>query len=42
MRYARRTLSGEQIAHARRMFAVSFGSCSFTEPLEGLRAFQLR
>ncbi len=41
LRYARRTLTGDQIAHARRTFAVSFGSCSFTEPLEGLRALHL-
>jgi hypothetical protein len=41
LRCARRVLSEEQIGHARRTFAVSFGSCSFTEPVEGLRALRL-
>ncbi len=30
--------SVEQIRYARENFATSFGSCSFTEPVEGLRA----
>lgn len=41
LRYGRREISGEDIARARRSFAVSFGSCSFTEPLDGLRALKL-
>ena len=31
-------LSSEQIAKARENFAISFGSCSFTEPMHDLRA----
>jgi hypothetical protein len=34
-------LSREEIAGARRSFAISFGSCSFTEPLDDLRALHL-
>jgi hypothetical protein len=33
-----RRLMTEQIAAARREFAHSFGSCSFEEPVAGLRA----
>jgi hypothetical protein len=29
------------LSHARRDFAISFGSCSFTEPVEDLRALRL-
>jgi hypothetical protein len=32
------TLAAEQIAEAREQFCISFGSCSFTEPVEDLRA----
>jgi hypothetical protein len=35
-------LTNEQLASSRRGFAISFGSCSFAEPLEGLRALGLR
>jgi len=35
-------LTNEQLGTARRSFAISFGSCSFAEPLEGLRALGLR
>ncbi len=31
-------LSSEQIANARKNFAISFGSCSFTEPIGDLKA----
>ncbi len=31
------TLTAEQIREARERFAISFGSCSFTEPIEDLR-----
>jgi len=34
-------LSQREIAAARRGFAVSFGSCSFTEPIDDLRALHL-
>ena len=34
-------LSASEIATARRAFAVSFGSCSFTEPIDDLRALHL-
>jgi hypothetical protein len=34
-------LSQREIAAARRSFAVSFGSCSFTEPIDDLRALHL-
>jgi hypothetical protein len=34
-------LSRDEIAAARRSFAVSFGSCSFTEPIEDLRSLHL-
>jgi hypothetical protein len=32
------TLTAEQIQEARAQFCISFGSCSFTEPIEDLRA----
>jgi hypothetical protein len=31
------TLTAEQIRVARERFAISFGSCSLTEPIEDLR-----
>jgi hypothetical protein len=34
-------LSRDEIASARRNFAVSFGSCSFTEPIDDLQALHL-
>jgi len=34
-------LSRDEIAAARRKFAISFGSCSFTEPIEDLRSLHL-
>jgi len=34
-------LSIAQIAEARRDFAISFGSCSFTEPIEDLQSLHL-
>ena len=34
-------LSGDQIAAARDGFSVSFGSCSFTEPIDDLRSLHL-
>ncbi len=34
-------LSHSEVADARRSFAVSFGSCSFTEPIEDLRSLGL-
>jgi hypothetical protein len=33
--------SRHEIAAARRSFAVSFGSCSFTEPIDDLRSLRL-
>jgi len=35
------SLSRDKIAAARRSFAISFGSCSFTEPIEDLQALHL-
>ena len=35
------TLSNAQLRHARQSFCLSFGSCSFTELLDDLRALQL-
>lgn len=35
------TLSNAQLLHARQSFCLSFGSCSFSEPLDDLRALQL-
>ena len=32
------TLTAEQIQEAREQFCMGFGSCSFTEPIEDLRA----
>ena len=34
-------LSQREIAAARRSFAVSFGSCSFTEPIDDLKSLRL-
>lgn len=34
-------LSVDQLAEARRDFAISFGSCSFTEPIDDLRSLHL-
>jgi hypothetical protein len=34
-------LSRDEIADARRSFAISFGSCSFTEPVDDLRTLHL-
>ncbi len=34
-------LSRHEIAAARRSFAISFGSCSFTEPIDDLRSLRL-
>ena len=34
-------LTNEEIAEARRSLAISFGSCSFVEPVEDLRALGL-
>ena len=36
-----RRLSRDEIAAARRSVAISFGSCSFTEPIDDLRALHL-
>ena len=36
-----RDADAEQIAHARDTFVLSFGSCSFTEPIDDLRALRL-
>ena len=41
MRWRAYTLSNAQIASARREFAHSFGSCSFTEPVDDLRELGL-
>jgi hypothetical protein len=35
------TLSNAQLQRARQSFCLSFGSCSFTEPLDDLRALHL-
>lgn len=35
------TLANAQLRHARQSFCLSFGSCSFTEPLDDLRTLQL-
>lgn len=40
-RWRDRVLSAAEIAEARRCFAHSFGSCSFTEPVEALQALGL-
>lgn len=37
LEFAGRRIHREEIAEIRRTFAVSFGSCSFTEPLEEIR-----
>ncbi len=36
------TVSTEEIEHTRNLIAISFGSCSFDEPREDLRALNLR
>jgi hypothetical protein len=41
LRWRERTLTGDQVRVARRDFAHSFGSCSFTEPVQGLQALGL-
>jgi len=33
--------SQREIAAARQIFAISFGSCSFTEPIDDLRSLHL-
>lgn len=37
IRWHGNTLTADQLEHVRRNFAISFGSCSFTEPVDGLR-----
>jgi hypothetical protein len=39
--WRRHQLSQREIAAARRGFAVSFGSCSFTEPIDDLKRLRL-
>ena len=39
--WRRHRLSRDEIARARQGFAVSFGSCSFTEPIDDLRSLHL-
>jgi hypothetical protein len=39
--WRRHRLSEHEIAAARRTFAVSFGSCSFTEPIDDLKSLRL-
>jgi len=39
--WRRHRLSRQEIAAARRTFALSFGSCSFTEPIDDLRSLHL-
>jgi hypothetical protein len=41
IRWRDRRLSREAIAEARRTFALSYGSCSFTEPVDELRELGL-
>jgi hypothetical protein len=41
VRWRNRRLSNEQIHDAREQFALSFGSCSFQEPVDELRALHL-
>ena len=36
LRYRDQELSTEQVETARRDFAISFGSCSFTDPMDAL------
>jgi hypothetical protein len=38
LRWGQRNFSAEQIARMRERFLMGFGSCSFTEPLEDMRA----
>ncbi|MGH9682991.1 MAG: hypothetical protein ACRD4S_05210 [Candidatus Acidiferrales bacterium] len=40
-RWRNSAVTTEQIRDARKQFAISFGSCSFEEPIEGLRSLQL-
>ncbi|MGB9204952.1 MAG: hypothetical protein WCB94_13425 [Terriglobales bacterium] len=40
-RWRERRLSRDEIATARRDFSISFGSCSFTEPIDDLRSLHL-
>ncbi len=40
-RWRERRLSRDEIAGARRDFSISFGSCSFTEPIDDLRSLHL-
>ena len=39
--WLRHRLTRSEIAATRRDFAVSFGSCSFTEPIDGLQSMHL-
>ncbi len=41
LRYRDRTIGVDQIRSAREQFAISYGSCSFTEPLADLRTLNL-
>ena len=41
LRWRDHRASSDQITRARREFAISFGSCSFTEPLEDLQKLGL-
>ena len=41
LRYRDRTLGADAIRDAREKFAISYGSCSFTEPLADLRCLNL-
>ncbi len=41
VRWRDHRLGVDEISAARRSFAISFGSCSFTEPVEDLRALHL-
>jgi hypothetical protein len=41
IRWRTHSLNSELLAHSRKTLAVSFGSCSFEEPLEDLKALSL-
>lgn len=41
LRWRGTALTSEQVSHARKNFVLSFGSCSFDEPREDLRALKL-